>query len=82
MNRFTPPYRVGRKTKRAVLDSNGLEVVVFREGMEDWAAQYAALLNKPFYDYISEYWSINRIRDFYGLVPINDAMIDSTKLNP
>ena len=28
---FWPPYRVGRKQKRAVLDSRGLEVVIFPE---------------------------------------------------
>lgn len=30
-SRFCPPYRVGKKQKRAVLDSKGLEVVIFPE---------------------------------------------------
>ena len=28
-SKFTPPFRVGRKQKRAILDSKGLEVIVF-----------------------------------------------------
>jgi hypothetical protein len=44
--RFLPPFRVGRKTKRAVLDSKGLEVVVFPKGLEGWAELYCQALNK------------------------------------
>jgi hypothetical protein len=44
--RFLAPFRVGRKQKRAVLDSNGLEVVIFPKGLESWAELYCSYLNK------------------------------------
>ncbi len=45
---FTPPFRVGKKQGRAVLDSNGHEVVVFPNGLEDMAQEYCEFLNcKP-----------------------------------
>lgn len=44
--RFSPPFRVGKKQKRAVLDSNGLEVVLFPRGAEQWAEIYCAALNR------------------------------------
>jgi hypothetical protein len=43
---FIPPFRVGRKQKRAVLDSQGREVVIFPVGMEDYANEYVDFLNK------------------------------------
>jgi hypothetical protein len=45
-NEFTPPYRVGRKQKRAILDSNGLEVGVFKTGSESEAQRYCDYLNQ------------------------------------
>jgi hypothetical protein len=45
-SKFTPPFRVGRKTKRAVLDANGLEYVVFKEGLEAEAQDFCNYLNK------------------------------------
>ena len=45
-SKFTPPFRVGRKTKRAILDANGLEYVVFKEGLEDEAQDFCNYLNK------------------------------------
>lgn len=42
---FTPPFRLGRKQKRAVLDSLGREVVIFPFGMEDYAIEYVDFLN-------------------------------------
>jgi len=44
--KFTPPFRVGRKTKRAILDANGLEYVVFKEGLEMEAQDFCNYLNK------------------------------------
>ena len=44
--RFTPPYRLGRKQKRAVLDANGLEVVIFPLGGEDEAQKFTDYLNR------------------------------------
>lgn len=43
---FTPPFRVGKKKKVAVLDSKGLEVHIFKEGMEEEAKSFCDLLNK------------------------------------
>jgi len=43
--RFTPPYRVGRKQKRTVLDSNGCQVVIFPKGQELMAQEYCDFLN-------------------------------------
>lgn len=43
---FMPPYRVGKKQKRAVLDANGKEIVVFPKGLEDFALEYSQHLNR------------------------------------
>lgn len=42
---FKPPFRVGRKQGRAVLDSEGMQVVVFPKGLERYAIQYVDHLN-------------------------------------
>jgi hypothetical protein len=42
---FIPPFRVGRKQMRAVLDAKGYEVVVFPKGLESYAKEYASFLN-------------------------------------
>ena len=39
------PYRLGRKNKLAVLDRQGMEVVVFKPGMESFAKDYVHYLN-------------------------------------
>jgi hypothetical protein len=44
--KFTPPFRVGRKQNRAVLDSKGLEVVIFPKGNELQAKLYVDYLNQ------------------------------------
>lgn len=44
--RFSPPFRVGRKQRRAVLDSKGLEVVIFPTGLECMAELYCLALNR------------------------------------
>lgn len=41
---FTPPFRVGKKTKRAVLDAKGLEVVFFQHSKTQ-AQLYCDFLN-------------------------------------
>lgn len=41
--KFTPPFRVGRKTKRAVLDYEGKEVIVFNSATQ--AQLYCDYLN-------------------------------------
>jgi hypothetical protein len=43
-SRFTPPFRVGRKKKRAILDSKGLEVIIFPNS-EPQAQMYCDWLN-------------------------------------
>lgn len=42
---FKPPFRVGKKQSRAVLDSLGHEVVVFPKGLESMALEYCEFLN-------------------------------------
>lgn len=42
---FLPPFRVGRKQMRAVLDAKGMEVVIFPKGLESYAKEYADFLN-------------------------------------
>jgi len=42
---FLPPFRVGRKQMRAVLDARGYEVVIFPKGLESYAKEYAEFLN-------------------------------------
>lgn len=44
-NTFTPPFRVGRKQKKAILDANGLEMVFFTHS-EKQAQMYCNYLNK------------------------------------
>ena len=44
--KFTPPFRVGRKQGRAVLDSKGIEVIVFPNS-EEQAQKYCDYLNEP-----------------------------------
>jgi hypothetical protein len=34
---FIPPFRVGKKQMRAVLDAKGKEVVIFPKGLESYA---------------------------------------------
>ena len=43
---FVPPFRLGRKQKRAVLDSNGLEVVIFPVGAEKAAQHFTNYINR------------------------------------
>ena len=43
-NIYTPPFRVGRKQGKAVLDSKGLEVVFFMHS-EEQAKMYCDYLN-------------------------------------
>lgn len=42
---FLPPFRVGRKQRRAVLDSEGREVLVVPHGLEEYASEFADYLN-------------------------------------
>jgi len=51
MKTFKPPFRVGKKQGRAVLDSNGHEVVVFSKGCEYMANDYVTLINEDLYGY-------------------------------
>lgn len=39
------PYRLGKKNNRAVLDREGIEVVIFKPGMESFAKDYVHYLN-------------------------------------
>ena len=43
---FMPPYRIGKKQMRAVLDVNGKEIVVFPKGLEHMALEYSQHLNR------------------------------------
>lgn len=42
---FILPFRLGKKQNRAVLDSNGREIVVFPKGCEYLAAEYVEIMN-------------------------------------
>ena len=44
-NKFIPPFRVGKKQNRAVLDGLGHEFVIFPKGTEDMALEYCEFLN-------------------------------------
>ena len=44
VNKYTPPFRVGKKQDKAVLDSKGLEVVFFMHS-EEQAKMYCDYLN-------------------------------------
>lgn len=46
LENFTPPFRVGRKQKRAILDSLGHEVGVFVTGQEAMAKTFCEFLNQ------------------------------------
>ena len=43
-DKYTPPFRVGKKQGKAVLDSKGLEVIFFRDS-ENQAKAYCDYLN-------------------------------------
>ena len=45
---YQPAFRVGRRKRRAVLDGRGFEVVVFRKGQEEMAAEFVEMLNKKY----------------------------------
>lgn len=42
--KYTPPFRVGRKQGKAVLDANGREVIFFKDS-EEQAKKYCDYLN-------------------------------------
>lgn len=44
-DKFVPPFRVGKKQKRVVLDSLGHEAAIFQEGFEQMATDYVKYLN-------------------------------------
>lgn len=48
MKIFVPPFRIGEKQRRAVLDSNGHEIVTFPIGLEDYAIEYCKFLNEKY----------------------------------
>jgi hypothetical protein len=43
---FVKPFRLGKKQQRAVLDTNGRELIVFPKGREQYALEYVEFLNK------------------------------------
>ena len=44
-NAFTPPFRLGKKQKRAILDANGIEVIIMPHNNENQAQMYCDYLN-------------------------------------
>lgn len=42
---FKPPFRVGRKLQRAIVDSKGRELQTFNEGLEELAQMVCDMLN-------------------------------------
>ena len=62
-NKYTPPFRVGGKQNRTVLDSNGIEVVIFPEGNERFAQSFCNHLNKKLsnesQDATAYYWKLH-----------------------
>jgi len=49
-SKFKAPFRVGRKQKRAIINSQGVEVVIFPAGSEDLAELTCKLLNRNLKD--------------------------------
>jgi len=41
-------YRLGKKQKRAVLDEDGIEVVIFPKGKEKYAEDFVNFLNQKY----------------------------------
>lgn len=48
MKKFKYPFRVGRKQGRAVLDADGLEVVIFNPGLSEIAGLTCRLYNQHY----------------------------------
>ena len=44
-DKFTPPFRIGRKQKRAILDSKGLLVILMPHNSELQSQLYCEYLN-------------------------------------
>ncbi len=42
---FVPPFRLGRRHKRAILDSKGIEVIIMPHNSEKQAQMYCDYLN-------------------------------------
>jgi hypothetical protein len=42
---FVPPFRLGRKQKRAILDARGIEVIIMPHNSEKQAQMYCDYLN-------------------------------------
>jgi len=42
---FTPPFRLGKKQKRAILDAKGREVIIMPHDSEKQAQMYCDYLN-------------------------------------
>ena len=42
---FTPPFRLGKNQKRAILDANGKEVIIMPHNSETQAQMYCDYLN-------------------------------------
>jgi hypothetical protein len=40
-----PPFRVGKRQGRAVLDANGHTIAIFKKGCEDLAQEYCDIIN-------------------------------------
>ena len=51
MKRFVLPFRIGLKQNRAVLDSQGKEIVLFPKGCEYLALQFVEAINDDLRDY-------------------------------
>ena len=50
------PFRIGRKQKRAMLDANGLEIVIFPEGNEE-IARITCLMWNQWHKDLVQAWS-------------------------
>lgn len=55
LKKYTFPFRLGKKTKRAILDANGIEVIVFPIGHEEMADFTLTLYNNWHIEMISIY---------------------------
>ena len=69
----TPPFRLGRKQQRAVLDANGLEVMLFPNNFEIMAQMYCDYLNRETKPKISaaEYFE----QKFGNKITANDSWV-------
>ena len=67
--KFNPPFRLGKKNNRAVLDSSGKELVIFQKGSENYAKAYVDFLNiydSQIYQALEQLVLLKKHKDKFG----------------